>query len=86
MGPQNKKSIHGAETPDRNALRQVYQFGFLLRDDFLHGIALIGSQRDARIFEVEVEAIDFQRLGRHSSRSGSQIPPEYTTVLALEIR
>jgi hypothetical protein len=81
VGAQDEASIHWTKAADRNALGQVDQLYFLLVENLLHGVGLVGGERDARIFQVEIETIDFQRLGAHKSPSGKLNRTDYLTFV-----
>src|ERR1035441_3933546 len=65
MRAQNDTAIHWTESTDRDALSEIDDLYFLLVEDLLHRVTLISCKSDARVFEVEVEAIELQRLGAH---------------------
>src|ERR1017187_5420859 len=65
MRAQNETAIHWTESTDRDALSEIDDLYFLLVEDLLHRVTLISCKSDARVFEVEVEAIELQRLGAH---------------------
>jgi hypothetical protein len=60
LGTEHETPIDWTETLDGDAFCKINQFHLLLGDDLPHCVALVAGERDSRVFEVQIQAVDLE--------------------------